>query len=269
MRAALGVPAEFPVAIDDVQPWSASAATATAFRKGRVFLAGDAAHLMPPTGGFGGNTGIADAHNLAWKLAMVLDGAAGPRLLDSYESERKPQCELIVEQAYARYVKRVDPSLPATNLAPLLDDAAIELGSVYRSDAVLDEEEEKRSAAALLEDPRKPSGRPGTRVPHIMLQRNGVAVSTHDLPNKRLRPARRRRRPPMDATPAMPWRRHWGFPCRAHRIAADGDLTNPDGRFEADAWESAHRARCCCDPTASSAGAPAGRTRIRAHGSMR
>ena len=181
VRAALGVPVEYPVAIDDVQPWSATAATATAFRKGRVFLAGDAAHLMPPTGGFGGNTGIADAHNLAWKLGMVVGGTAGPQLLDSYEPERKPQCELIVEQAYARYIKRVDPSLPTTNLAPLLDDAAIELGAVYSSDAILDEGQ-GRSAAASLEDPHNPSGRPGTRVPHIMLRRNGVAVSTHDLP---------------------------------------------------------------------------------------
>ena len=106
-----------PVAIDNVQPWTASAVTARAFRSGRVFIAGDAAHVMPPTGGFGGNTGIADAHNLAWKLALVLKAAAGPGLLDSYEAERKPQCELIVEQAYARYVKRVDPTLPATDLA--------------------------------------------------------------------------------------------------------------------------------------------------------
>jgi 2-polyprenyl-6-methoxyphenol hydroxylase-like FAD-dependent oxidoreductase len=230
VRAALGVPAEFPVAIDDVQPWSASAATATAFRRGRVFLAGDAAHLMPPTGGFGGNTGIADAHNLAWKLAMVLKGAAGPRLLDSYEPERKPQCELIVEQAYARYVKRVDPSLPATNLAPLLDDASIELGSIYCSDAILDEEE-GLGASALLEDPRTPSGRPGTRVPHIMLQRNGVPVSTHDLPGTGF------------ALLVGAGGRDWtdagnalavaaGFPLKTHRIAADGDLANSDGRFE-------------------------------------
>ena len=229
VRAALGVPAEFPVAIDDVQPWSATAATATAFRKGRVFLAGDAAHLMPPTGGFGGNTGIADAHNLAWKLGMVLEGTAGPRLLDSYEPERKPQCELIVEQAYARYIKRVDPSLPATNLAPLLDDAAIELGSVYSSDAILDEGQ-GRSAAALLEDPHNPSGRPGTRVPHILLQRNGVPVSTHDLPDNGF------------ALLAGAGGRSWteaadalaaaGIPLKAHRIAPDGDLANPDGRFE-------------------------------------
>jgi 2-polyprenyl-6-methoxyphenol hydroxylase-like FAD-dependent oxidoreductase len=231
VRAALGVPGEFPVAIDDVQPWNASAVTATAFRKGRVFLAGDAAHLMPPTGGFGGNTGIADAHNLSWKLAMVLEGAAGPRLLDSYESERKPQCELIVEQAYARYVKRVDPSLSTANLAPLLDDASIELGSVYGPDAILDEEEEDHRASSLLEDPRKPSGRPGTRVPHITLQRNGVAVSTHDLPGAGF------------ALLAGAGGRNWteagnalaaaaGIPLKVHRIAPDGDLTNPDGRFE-------------------------------------
>ena len=229
VRAALGVPAEFPVAIDDVQPWSATAATATAFRKGRVFLAGDAAHLMPPTGGFGGNTGIADAHNLAWKLGMVLEGTAGPRLLDTYEPERKPQCELIVEQAYARYIKRVDPSLPATNLAPLLDDPAIELGAVYSSGAILDEVQ-GRSAAALLEDPHNPSGRPGTRVPHIMLQRNGVPVSTHDLAKNGF------------ALLAGAGARSWteaahalaaaGIPLQAHRIAPEGDLANPDGRFE-------------------------------------
>jgi 2-polyprenyl-6-methoxyphenol hydroxylase-like FAD-dependent oxidoreductase len=231
VRAALGVPAEFPVAINDVQPWSASAATATAFRKGRIFLAGDAAHLMPPTGGFGGNTGIADAHNLAWKLAMVLKGVASPRLLDSYESERKPQCELIVEQAYARYVKRVDPSLPATNLAPLLDDAAIELGSVYCSDAILVDEEEKRSDTAQLEDPRKPSGSPGTRVPHIMLLRNGVPVSTHDLTATGfVLLAGAGGRNWADAANALA--QAAGIPLQAHRIAPD-DLANPDGRFEA------------------------------------
>jgi 2-polyprenyl-6-methoxyphenol hydroxylase-like FAD-dependent oxidoreductase len=231
VRAALGVPAEFAVAIDDVQPWSASALTATAFRKGRVFLAGDAAHLMPPTGGFGGNTGIADAHNLAWKLAMVLDGAADPRLLDSYEPERRPQCELIVEQAYARYVHRVDPSLPATNLAPLFEDPSIELGSVYGPGAILNEEEEPRRADVLLEDPRRPSGSPGTRVPHIMLQRNGVDVSTHDLPDTGfvlLVGSRGRSWTEAGRGLAMTA----GIPLKAERIAPDGDLADPNGRFE-------------------------------------
>ncbi|HEY5263661.1 MAG TPA: FAD-dependent monooxygenase [Steroidobacteraceae bacterium] len=231
VRAALGVPAEFPVAIDNVQPWSATAATATTFRTGRVFLAGDAAHLMPPTGGFGGNTGVADAHNLAWKLAMVLDGTAGPQLLDSYEIERQPQCQLIVEQAYARYVKRVDPSLPATDLAPLLDDAAIELGTVYRSDAILDEEKRQRSATLLLEDPHKPSGRAGTRVPHIMLQRNSVPVSTLDLAeNSFALLAGAGAQNWVEAANALAAAR--GIPLKAYRIARDGDLTDADGCFD-------------------------------------
>ena len=229
VRSALGVPDEFPVAIDDVQQWSATAATATAFCKGRVFLAGDAAHLMPPTGGFGGNTGIADAHNLAWKLGMVIKGTAGPQLLDSYEPERRPHCELIVEQAYARYVKRVDQSLPATNLAPIFDDAAIELGSVYSSDAILDDGRE-RNGAALLEDPRSPSGRPGTRVPHIWLQRNGVSVSTLDLPDSgfALVAGSRGRRWAEAASDLAAL----GVPLRGFGIAPDGDLENPDGRLE-------------------------------------
>ena len=97
VRTALGARPDFPVEIDNVQRWSAAADTAARFQDRRVFLAGDAAHVMPPTGGFGGNTGIADAHNLAWKLAMVHTGAAGARLLDTYHAERRPVCMLTVE----------------------------------------------------------------------------------------------------------------------------------------------------------------------------
>ncbi len=230
VRAALGVGADFPVAIDDVQPWSATAATAAAFRKANVFLAGDAAHVMPPTGGFGGNTGVADAHNLAWKLALVIKGQAGASLLDTYESERKPLCELIVEQAYSRYIKRVDSSLLTTNLAPLLDDAAIELGSVYASGAILDASDGRRDDA-LLEDPHHPSGRPGTRVPHIMLRRGSTSVSTHDLPEYGfVLIAGAGGRAWTDAAKALAGE---GAPLKAYRIARDGDLADPDGHFEA------------------------------------
>jgi pentachlorophenol monooxygenase len=67
-----------------------------AYAKGRVFIAGDAAHIHPPTGAQGMNTGIQDAHNLAWKLALALAGQAAPGLLDSYDAERRPVGEEVV-----------------------------------------------------------------------------------------------------------------------------------------------------------------------------
>lgn len=173
VRAALGVTDDFPVLIENVQPWTASAETAASFRQGNIFLAGDAAHVMPPTGGFGGNTGVADVHNLAWKLAMVLDGRADAALLDSYDAERRPIAHLTVEQAFRRYVERVDPSLPAEDLPPNLQDTAIELGSVYRSAAVAGADPQ----GPLTEAPEQPSGRPGTRLPHFWLQdREGTST---------------------------------------------------------------------------------------------
>ncbi|MEJ1962362.1 MAG: FAD-dependent monooxygenase [Gammaproteobacteria bacterium] len=84
VRAGVGVP-ELDVKIDGYTRWRATADVAHSFQQGRIFICGDAAHLMPPNGGFGGNTGIHDAHNLAWKLAHVLNGTASPRLLDSYD----------------------------------------------------------------------------------------------------------------------------------------------------------------------------------------
>ena len=71
LRAALGDD-EIPAGIDSVMKWNSRADVAERFQEGRIFLAGDAAHAMPPYGGFGGNTGVQDAHNLAWKLALVL-----------------------------------------------------------------------------------------------------------------------------------------------------------------------------------------------------
>ena len=176
VRKALGR-ADLPVEIDNVQRWSAAAGWAERFQDRRVFLAGDAAHVMPPTGGFGGNTGVADAHNLAWKLAMVLQGTAGARLLDTYDAERRPLSSLTVEQAYTRYVLRVDPSLPRDDMAAPLDDASIELGGVHRSGAVLDDGTDD---GALVVDPREPGGRPGTRAPHLVVGSDGATTSVLD-----------------------------------------------------------------------------------------
>jgi 2-polyprenyl-6-methoxyphenol hydroxylase-like FAD-dependent oxidoreductase len=228
VRTALGARPDHPVEIENVQRWSAAATCAARFRAGRVFLAGDAAHVMPPTGGWGGNVGIADAHNLAWKLAMVHGGAAGRGLLDTYEAERRPVCDLTVEQAYTRYVQRVDSTLPQDDLMEPLDDAAIELGGIYRSAGVVDPP--AAAADAPLEDPRNPTGRPGTRAPHLPLDRDGAPISTHDLFGDGFvlltGPDGDAWRDAAAAVAASS-----DIPLRAHRVAADGPLADRAGRF--------------------------------------
>ena len=178
VREALGAADDLPVEIEDVQRWNATADWAERFRGGRVFLAGDSAHVMPPTGGYGGNTGVHDAHNLAWKLAQVLAGRAGESLLDTYEAERLPVSRLTVEQAYTRYVTRLDPGLGTDNLAPVVDDPLIDLGYRYRSDSFTTDGTDDD---ADWEDPRTPTGRPGFRAPHVTLRRDGTEVSALDL----------------------------------------------------------------------------------------
>ncbi len=94
-RAAIGDP-DIDIEVLDIAPWKAIADVATSFQGGRVLIAGDAAHTMPPNGGFGGNTGVQDAFNLAWKLAHVLDGRAGEELVDTYDAERQPVGRLTI-----------------------------------------------------------------------------------------------------------------------------------------------------------------------------
>jgi hypothetical protein len=177
VRDALG-DQDVAVEIEDVQQWNATATWAERMRAGRVLLAGDSAHVMPPTGGYGGNTGVHDAHNLAWKLAYVLDGRAGDELLDTYEAERLPVARLTVEQAYTRYVTRLDPGLGTDGLAPVVDDAVVDLGFRYRSGSI---SPDALDDGADSEDPHHPSGRPGFRAPHVALRRGAADVSTVDL----------------------------------------------------------------------------------------
>ena len=231
VRMALGAPADHPVEIDNVQRWSAQAATAETFQNGRVFLVGDAAHVMPPTGGFGGNTGVADAHNLAWKLAAVLNGTAGPGLLDSYSPERRPTSHLIVEQAYTRYVLRVDDSLPKDNLAAPLDDPSIELGSIYRSSAVLDAPE-LTAEDEPLDNPRTPTGALGVRAPHLPLERGGEQISTYDVVGTGF--------VLLAGSDGQAWcaaasdaAKSLGLSLAAYRVGTDGDLVDPGGAFQA------------------------------------
>ena len=124
---------------------------------------------MPPNGGFGGNTGIHDAHNLAWKLALALQGHAGDGLLATYDAERRPVGRFTVEQAYTRYVKRTAPYLGEETAEPLAPDFDVELGYLYRSGAG-----GRRSRGAdgpVHDDPRHTHARPGSRLPHVWVDR--------------------------------------------------------------------------------------------------
>jgi 2-polyprenyl-6-methoxyphenol hydroxylase-like FAD-dependent oxidoreductase len=177
LRAAIGVPG-MPVEILDIAKWRAIADSAERYRDGRIFLAGDAAHVVPPNGGYGGNTGFGDAHNLAWKLASVLNGHAGPELLDTYDAERRPIGELTVEQAYTRYVTRVAPYLGTDDIQPIVDDFTMEIGHLVHSQAVIDDPGDD---GFVHERPGESHGRPGSRAPHVVVERDGASISTLDL----------------------------------------------------------------------------------------
>ena len=235
VRTALGCPEDTPVEIENVQRWQASATSAERYSDGRVFLVGDAAHTMPPTGGWGGNTGIADAHNLAWKLAMVLNGSADPSLLDSYDAERRPAGLMTMEQAYAIYAGRYAERATSDTkpLATPRPAEEVELGSVYRSSAVLDPSGESvdpdREAATV--HPREPLTDVGARAPHLTLDQGGSPVPVHDLFTDSfvlLAGAEGQRW--VDAANAIADERH--LPLQAFRVGEGGDLSSPGNAFE-------------------------------------
>jgi hypothetical protein len=137
---------------------------------------------MPPTGAFGGNTGIHDAHNLAWKLAAVLRGNADPVLLDSYDPERRPVAEASLEQALARLQTWFkDPSKRLPPPVPLVDDYDVVFRHIYHAGAVITEGE---IAGRAFANARELSGQPGSRAPHLVIERDGRRMSTLDLFNK-------------------------------------------------------------------------------------
>jgi hypothetical protein len=227
IRCALGTD-EVPVTVENVMHWNARADVAERFQAGRIFLAGDAAHVMPPNGGFGGNTGVQDAHNLAWKLAMVLRGEAGPRLLATYEPERRSASSFTVEQAYARYVTRSAPYRGTEGMQPVENDLNIELGYCYYSDAILAED----GARPAHLNPRDSKGRPGTRVPHLWLRRDGEQLSTLDLIGRNF--------VLMAGPDGEGWSRaagaaarQLGIPLDVHRIGGAGAPEDPEHAFPA------------------------------------
>jgi putative polyketide hydroxylase len=179
VRTAVGDP-DLDVEVRSVLPWRPRSSLADRFAVGRVFLVGDAAHTVSPIGAFGLNTGVADAHNLAWKLAAVYQGEAGAGLLDTYAQEREPVAAATLHQATLRYA---DPALhwgrgpeadAAKAAAGVWAPPVVHLGQRYDSPAVVDPRPALPSTvdlAAVLD------GSPGSRVPHAWVD----GVSTLDL----------------------------------------------------------------------------------------
>ncbi|MFJ9681722.1 FAD-dependent oxidoreductase [Streptomyces sp. NPDC101194] len=179
IRTAVGAPG-IDVEITGKAPWHAAERVAERYASGRVFLAGDSAHEMSPTGAFGSNTGIQDAHNLAWKLAAVLKGEAGPDLLDTYQAERLPVARATSARASARSSEHSHPGYAA---APGVGGGkqggmlTVALGYRYVRGAVLGADPEQ----PVVPRGMQLNGEPGSRAPHLWVRQEGVRKSTLDL----------------------------------------------------------------------------------------
>jgi 2-polyprenyl-6-methoxyphenol hydroxylase-like FAD-dependent oxidoreductase len=238
IRTACGVPdLEFTVLDTSwTAPGQYVTRVADVFTLGRVFLVGDSAHLMPPAGGMGGNTAILDGYHLAWKLAAVLNGTAGPGLLDSHDTERRPVGDMMAEQQFANLARRHAPELLDDTVARGLDPARMLFGLVLQAGAFVPDEvadaEEKLTHADggpnLFERPKTPTGRPGARAPHVAFTRDGAPVSTRQLFQTRF----------VVLTQSADWAaaaaeagQRLGLPLDIHVIGAAGDFADSGGRF--------------------------------------
>lgn len=205
IRAAIGVQ-DVKIDIQSIMPWRMQARIADRIRDGRVFLAGDAAHPLPPTGGQGMNTGVADVHNLVWKLSLVLSGKAPETLLETFEAERLPAARFNVEQSVRNAKKMAESGLAGmlvndsevtqkiegpegaqirARLAAAIpaqrehfDYPGQTFGYFYTSDIIVpDGSPEPEMSVHHYEA----SARPGHRAPHCWLERDGQQVSTVDF----------------------------------------------------------------------------------------
>ena len=182
IRKAAGLP-DLDVQVLGISAWEASAIVAEHYRFGRIFLAGDAAHEVPPTGGFGLNTGVQDVQNLTWKLAAVLRNEAGEALLDSYHAERQPLADLTARTSLANALSmgRTAKQNTAVIARPeFLNEQGLIFGQTYESGAVIAD----GTPIAPLDEritTYDPHARPGCRAPQHWLARGETQVSTIDL----------------------------------------------------------------------------------------
>jgi len=249
VRSAIGIE-DLPLEVKDIRVWRMQARVAEKLRVGRIFLAGDAAHPLPPTGGQGMNTAIGDVHNLCWKLALVLKGVADESLLDSYEVERLPVIRFNVAQS-VRNARRMEAAglggimkthedFCESDIARMRDAIPGQrehfeyhgqtFGYAYRSALVFDE---GTSAEPENINTYDPSAAPGGRAPHcwLKLPEGGPTISTVDL-FKDLRftlLAGREGRPWVDAF--MKAASCAGLRSQAFVVGASGDLLDHMGAF--------------------------------------
>ena len=169
--------------IIEIAPWQPYERVADEFRCGRVFFVGDSAHAMPPFKAGGANAAIQSADNLAWKLAAVLNGRAGPALLNTYHAERHPVGVFSARQSLTGpTVAMLDLDDSAPRLGPDEEQPLFALlaGYQYCSEAVIAD-----SCAPTPHDGlslvRELRGQPGTRMPHAWVTDHGKRVSTLDL----------------------------------------------------------------------------------------
>lgn len=191
IRYVSGIP-EVPVEVLRLSPWVMSPKVAKTWKAGRVFLAGDAAARLSPAGGLGLNTGLQGVHNLAWKLAMVVNGQASENLLETYESERR-LCALHTmrntnsnaEEIFAIVAAGMRGDWDAVREGIAHSRRAgsglgQDLGLTYDEGAFVEDGSEPNACEDVIND-YLPSGRPGGRAPHAFLDGTGDKKSLLDL----------------------------------------------------------------------------------------
>lgn len=223
VRGAIGIP-DLPVEIINIRPWEVAVWAAETFQKEDVFLVGDAAHVTPPAGAFGANTGIADAYNLAWKLSLVLQGTASSQLLTTYTEERQPVVQHTAEQSFLMFKSFTSASRGQGGEIVPYDSIAF--GYRYHSSALPAISGED----AWCEDPHQPAGQIGTHAPHIALQRQGSPFSILDTLGKHL--------VLLTGSEGEAWQKaarelaaRLRLPLEVYAIGKPGDLVDVEGRF--------------------------------------
>jgi putative polyketide hydroxylase len=189
VRATIDKP-DLSVKVRNISKWEMAALNAKQYQQGRIFLCGDAAHRIPPTGGMGMNTGIGDAHNLAWKLAYVIHGYAEKSLLNSYETERKPLAQTTIDWSVnnAERLRFIFQALSEENNDAFreglqeqtkhINHIGLDVGHIYDSDALYPGHAE---APSFNPNQYKSKAIVGMRAPHCWISYNNRMISTIDL----------------------------------------------------------------------------------------